>query len=144
MAESADSLQRALDVFSSGCNERKLCVNTSNSKVVIFCKRRHKRKPIFFLLNGEDVAEVDSYIGLGIKFNYNGRFCTAKKQLIDHAAKHNTLKGLTCTFRASCYSARLSRALVLTKTDKKGLGLGWRESRFSRYDIRDEGALLCC
>ena len=44
--------------------------------------------------------------------------------------QYNTIKGLTCTFRASCYSACLSWALVLTWVssfvqDKKlGFGLG--------------------
>ena len=54
--------------------------------------------------------------------------------------------GLTCIFRASCYSARLSWALVLTWVspfvhDKKSVGLGWDKSRVSHYDIRAEGAL---
>ena len=49
-----------------------------------------------------------------------------------------------CTFRASCYRARWSWALVLTwlalssKTQK--LGLGWGKSRLSRYDINAEEA----
>ena len=64
------------------------------------------------------------------------------------------MKDLTCTFRASCYSARLSWALVLTWVspfvqDKNvgfwvgGGGGGGRErgNRLSRYDIRAEGAL---
>ena len=44
-------------------------------------------------------------------------------------------QGLTCTFRSSCYSARLSWALVLTWVspfvqDKKRLGLGWERSGY--------------
>ena len=58
-------------------------------------------------------------------------------------------KVLTCTLRtswkkrkenrASCYSARLSWALVQTKTKKVGFHLG--KNRLSHYDIRAEGTL---
>ena len=48
---------------------------------------------------------------------------------------------LTCTFRASCYSARLSWAIVLTWVSPFRAGLGCDENRFSFYDIRAEGAL---
>ena len=46
---------------------------------------------------------------------------------------NNTIKGLTCTFRASCYSVCLSWALVLTWVspfvqDIKKLGVGRRVS----------------
>ena len=51
-------------------------------------------------------------------------------------------KDLSCTFRASCYSARLSWALVVTWVSpfvqNKNVG---EENRFSRYDIRAVGAL---
>ena len=52
-----------------------------------------------------------------------------------------------CTFRASCYSRRLSCTLVLIlvqgkkKKREKKWGLGWEKSRLPRYDIRAEGAL---
>ena len=36
IAENVDSIQRALDVFTLYCNEWKLSVNTSKSKIVIF------------------------------------------------------------------------------------------------------------
>ena len=86
IAENPDSLQRALDVFSLYCYEWKLHVNTSKSKIVIFCKRKNK-KITKFVLCGEDIEIVDNYVYLGIKFSYNGRFCTAKKQLIKQATK---------------------------------------------------------
>ena len=63
-------------------------------------------------------------------------------------------KDLTCTFRASCYSARFSWALVLTwvshfvnnkkntqKTKQTKIGFGLGGNRLCRYDIRAEGAL---
>ena len=78
--ENVESLQRALDVFSLYCNEWKLSVNTSKRKIVIFSKRKTIRNPIF-LLCGEAIGIVDRYNYLGIKFSYNGRFCTAKKTI---------------------------------------------------------------
>ena len=76
IAENADSLQRALDVFSLYFKEWKLSVNTSISKIVIFSKRKTIRN-LFFLVCVEPIGIVDSYPYLGIKFSYNGRFCTA-------------------------------------------------------------------
>ena len=54
--------------------------------------------------------------------------------------------GLTCTFRASRYIARLSWALVLTWVspfiqDKNAGVWVWHENRLSHYNIRAEGAL---
>ena len=61
---------------------------------------------------------------------------------------NQSIKGLKCTYRANCYHARLSWALVPTwvspfvqDPQKCSWGLGWEESRLSRYDIRAEGAL---
>ena len=48
IAENVDSLQRALDVFSLYCNEWKLSVNTSKSKIMIFSKRKTTKNPLFF------------------------------------------------------------------------------------------------
>ena len=42
ITENVDSLQRALDVFTLYCNEWKLSVNTSNSKIMIFNKKLKK------------------------------------------------------------------------------------------------------
>ena len=58
--------------------------------------------------------------------------------------RRQSIEGLACTFRASCltcYSARLSWALVLTWVSpfvprQKQIGvLGWDESRVYRYEI---------
>ena len=50
ITENVDSLKRALDVFSLYCNEWKLSVNTSKSKIVIFSKRKTNNNPIVFLV----------------------------------------------------------------------------------------------
>ena len=71
IAENADSLQRALDVFSLYSIEWELSVNTSKSKIMIFSKRKTNRHPYL------NIEIFDSYTYLGIKFSYNRRFCTA-------------------------------------------------------------------
>jgi hypothetical protein len=38
-------------------------------------------------LYDENIDIVDSYTYLGVVFNYNGNYCTAKKRLIDQANK---------------------------------------------------------
>ena len=48
ITENVDSLQRSLDVFSLYCNEWKLSVNTSKSKIVIFSKRKTNKNPKYF------------------------------------------------------------------------------------------------
>ena len=48
ITENVDSPQGALDVFSLYCNEWKLNVNTSKSKIVIFIKRETNRNPDYF------------------------------------------------------------------------------------------------
>ena len=50
ITENVDTLQRALDVFSLYCNEWKLSVNTSKSKMVIFSKRKTIRNPFFIIV----------------------------------------------------------------------------------------------
>ena len=49
IAKNVEPIQRALDVVSLYCNEWKLSVNTSKSKIVIFSKRKTVRNPIFIV-----------------------------------------------------------------------------------------------
>ena len=86
MSESAEGLQQALSVFEKYCNLWKLTVNTTKTKIVIFSKRKYKPNVNFKLYN-HDIDVQDSYAYLGITFNYNGNFCTAKKKLLDQANK---------------------------------------------------------
>ena len=48
ITENVDSLQRSLDVFSLYCNELKLSVNTSKSKIMIFSKRKTNKNQTYF------------------------------------------------------------------------------------------------
>lgn len=86
LSESHEGLQEALSVFEQYCTNWKLKVNTNKTKVVIFSKRKCKTKFCFKIYNKE-IDILDSYSYLGIIFNYNGTFCTARKKLLDQAQK---------------------------------------------------------
>ena len=40
--------------------------------------------PVFHI-NGQNIEAINSYSYLGIVFNYNGNFCTARKKLSEQA-----------------------------------------------------------
>lgn len=82
LSESAEGLQKALDIFSEYCNIWKLKVNTKKTKVVVFCKRKSKT-PHVFHFNGLMLDIVENYCYLGVCFNYNGKFTVARKKLVD-------------------------------------------------------------
>ena len=81
LAESPSELQNALDAVANYCENWKLTVNTSKTKIVVFSKSKANNLPAF--LFGHDIIEVvDSYVYLGTVFNYNGSFSKAiDKQL---------------------------------------------------------------
>ena len=73
LAESAEDLQAALNIFEDYCSEWNLSNNVSKTKIVVFSKRKYNNKKDF-LLNNEEVEVKDSYTYLGLLFNYNGNF----------------------------------------------------------------------
>jgi hypothetical protein len=85
-AESAEDLQAALNIFEEYCSEWKLSINVSKTKIVVFSKRKCNNKKEF-LLNNEEVEVMDSYMYLGLLFNYNGNFCQGLRKLVDQAQK---------------------------------------------------------
>ena len=83
LAESPDELQIALNALSDYCNQWKLKINVDKTKIIRFSKRKSKTFNYVFHLNNETVELVDSYVYLGTKFSYNGKFKEAiKKQLL--------------------------------------------------------------
>ena len=86
LSETAKGLQETLECFEQYCDLWKLTVNTSKTKVVIFSKRKC-RNAQNFRLYGANIEVVDSYSYLGIIFNYNGSFKTARTKLVDQARK---------------------------------------------------------
>ena len=63
MSESAAGLQKQLDALASFCEERRLTVNLSKTKVMVF---EHRQSQVSdFVLNGAVVERVESYKYLG-------------------------------------------------------------------------------
>jgi hypothetical protein len=60
----------------------------SNPKtnIVVFSKKKYKTN-VVFKIYGKAIDLQDSYSYLGVIFNYNGNFCTARKKLLDQANK---------------------------------------------------------
>jgi len=73
IAESISDLQSALNAMYVNCDNWKLEVNASKTKVVIFSKGKCKILPTFYF-NGTKLDIVEDFSYLGIKFNYNGIF----------------------------------------------------------------------
>jgi hypothetical protein len=82
LSESAESLQEAISAFEEYCNIWKLTVNTNKTKIVVLSKNKKKHKTnVAFKIYGQVIDLQDSYSYLGVIFNYNGNFCTARKNL---------------------------------------------------------------
>lgn len=86
LSESAEELQRALACFEEYCDIWKLKINTSKTKIVIFSKNKVKNN-YGFKIYDKIIDIQDSYSYLGIVFNHNGNFCTARKKLLEQAQK---------------------------------------------------------
>ena len=85
-AESMQDLQIALYGLDSYCKSKKLVINKTKTKVVVFSRGKIRNKPQFYL-NGEYLETVDSQMYLGIMFNYNGSFKKAVKYLYDKSSR---------------------------------------------------------
>ena len=88
MAENEPDFQRQLDILFDYCERNKLTVNSQKTKVMVFArsKARLKKMPIFKYGN-ENIEVVEDYTYLGIKFNWNGKFDKAKKELYKKGLK---------------------------------------------------------
>ena len=72
LAESKEELQDALTAVHNYCTQWKLTVNTSKAKVIIFSKG--KAKKLFFEFGNDKIESTDSYVYLGVLFNFNCKF----------------------------------------------------------------------
>ena len=86
ISESAVDMQNMLNVFEEYCDRWKLNVNLDKTKVVIFENRKHRRN-FSFTFKGNELQITDSYLYLGLLFNYNCKFSLSKKKLIEQAQK---------------------------------------------------------
>lgn len=86
LAESANELQKALDILERYCDDNNLVVNSNKTKVMIFSRGSIRNVPQFHFKNKE-LEVVKTYQYLGIVFNYNGHFKVAQKDLCDKATR---------------------------------------------------------
>jgi hypothetical protein len=84
VANSAEDLQKKINVASQFFHDRGLQVNISKTKIVIFAKRK-ERKNLKFMWNQDEVEQVDSYTYLGVTFHRNGNFKFALKEFKEKA-----------------------------------------------------------
>ena len=96
-SNNCDDLQKTLNVFEKYCNEWKLTVNTSKTKIVIFSGGRAKQDHKFYF-NGEQIEVLNEYKYLGVFLSSNGSYTKAKKHIIDQA--NNAMFSLLRKIRA--------------------------------------------
>ena len=86
MAENEEEMQKALNAAHAYCQEWKLQVNTSKTKIVVFSRGKVRKMPTFKFGN-DSINTCDDYIYLGTTFNYNGTFKKAQRKQITQARK---------------------------------------------------------
>lgn len=86
VSESADDLNKALSALYTYCDDWKLAVNTTKTKVVIFSRGLVKKYPNFTF--GNTILEVvPDYVYLGCTLNYNGTFNKAINKQVCQARR---------------------------------------------------------
>ena len=73
LSSSAKGLQMALDQVSKFCNEWKLTINFSKTKVMVFNKPRASLNKNEFTVNGKQVDMCTEYVYLGIVITSTAR-----------------------------------------------------------------------
>ena len=86
LAETAEDLQKALHSLHDYCNKWNLHINISKTKIVIFSRGKVRKYPVF-KIGLKEVDVTDSYIYLGVTFNYNGSFRKAIEKQIAQARR---------------------------------------------------------
>ena len=86
LSESAEDLQKMLDILYDYCQQWRLTVNTEKTKIIVFSRGKVRKLPSLTLNN--QLLEVQySYTYLGILFNYNGKFKNAMQKQISQAKR---------------------------------------------------------
>ena len=86
ISKTAAGLQLLLNQLHSYCNEWNLTVNVNKTKTVIFCKRKSNHN-LEFRYGNFVIDIVDSYVYLGVKFNYNGKYKVALETISNQATR---------------------------------------------------------
>ena len=85
VSDSPVDFQNSLNLFNDYCNEWKLKVNMSKTKVIIFGARNTSN--FLFKLGEENIEITDRYHYLGVTFSSNGSFLNARKHVVQQATK---------------------------------------------------------
>ena len=80
MSKTAEGLQRVLAYFEEYCTFGSYMLILIKPKLLFSVKGKNKAN-YEFKLYGKSIETQDSYSYLGIVFNYNGNFCTAREKL---------------------------------------------------------------
>ena len=90
MAESEIELQEALNEVSDYCDQWKLRINVSKTKIIRFTKRKSPKNPANvynFQIKEENVEVVDDYVYLGTTVTYNGKYKKAIDKQVTQARR---------------------------------------------------------
>ena len=86
-SDSPEGLQKMLDVLYSYCNDWKLSVNVSKTKIVVFRKSGRLNPNIKWFYNDEEVEAVNQFTYLGLTLTYTGNFHKAQLKLASQGRK---------------------------------------------------------
>ena len=86
LAESEDEMQKSLNTLHKYCEEWKLKINVTKTKIMIFSRGKVRSLPDLMFGNSK-IEVVFEYNYLGIILNYNGNFTKAIKSLYDKGSK---------------------------------------------------------
>ena len=86
LAESKDEMQKSLNTLHEYCEEWKLKINVTKTKIMIFSRGKIRNLPDLMFGNTK-IEVVFEYNYLGIILNYNGNFTKAIKSLYDKGSK---------------------------------------------------------
>ena len=83
-SNSKEDLQHILNLFEQYCDQGKLTVNISKTKILFFSSGRHAQN-LHFLFKGKEVEIVSEYKYLGIYLSRSGSFLNCKKHIAEQA-----------------------------------------------------------
>ncbi|KAI5720558.1 hypothetical protein M8J77_008569 [Diaphorina citri] len=82
LARDRADMQRKLNILSSYCDENKMMVNESKSKIVVFRRGGKLAQTDTFLYKNKSVEVTNEYVYLGVKFSSHGVFHKAALQAL--------------------------------------------------------------
>ena len=81
-AETAEGLQKGLDILESYCNRWKITVNTEKTKIMVFRKGGILPRNLRFFYNNQELEIIKSFSYLGIVFTPGVHFQMLKQLLL--------------------------------------------------------------